>query len=270
MKVFLAVVSDLIEFALSNFIKKKKFEEPNLKPPKGVGPVVQSPYPKQTYLPQAINTAGERYFVIKDRARVFIRPVIAYDGVLFVLSYGQELVVRDFVGRFAVFVGDNGEEVFILKDDLTVNEQEIYPNLESGKIYLADNPEVKKLRRFIADEFTAKELYLPLQDSELVTYLLKREGRALPWPRVRPRVSGSWQQILKGAPGLNISVSPLSGSIMEYQADELGHLAYTKAVDIDEGVIIFSVGRQEEGKYLVEHLKDNEWRILRPVWISLL
>lgn len=277
MKTFFAVVHDLLHFAFNAvFPTVEVSDKDQIKPdplqlslpkPEELKKLPESPSSKYLTTP---STTPLRYFVREEAVKVFSRPVATFDGVLMKLTLGSEVVVLSFMGRFAEIRWQGDETAWILKDDLTTEEGEVFPLLTNGQSYLADNTEVKKLRRLLKDEFSTEALYLPLQDVEMVTYYLKQSGRSISWPPVRPRLSGIWHNLLKGQSGINISVAPIAGGVMEYIDGEVGFLAYTKEVLVDNSIVIFGVGRKQEGEYLVEHLSEKDWQALRPVWISLI
>jgi hypothetical protein len=146
----------------------------------------------------------------------------------------------------------------------------VFPELVSGTVYAEDSLETKKLRQYIEDEFFATELFLPLQPVELVMYRLKRHGLKIDWPAIRPRLAGTWQNILKGQSGIKIGLVPKTGAIIEYRNDDgTGFVGYTKAVKVDESIIIEGVGRKVVGEYREELIEKSEWQNWRPVWISV-
>ncbi len=221
-------------------------------------------------LPTKISSSyGEKFFIIANEAKIFQRPVWSFDGVLLTLPYSSTVAVLGFEGRFArVSFGD--KYGFVLKDDLTANATDIFPQLYVGEIYSSNHPDTKKIRRIINDDFFTSELFLPLQAVEFVTFRLLKEGRKILWPDIRPRLAGSWQNTLKGQLGIQIGVMPKTGALIEYtKPDGTGFVGYTKSVHVDESIIIEGVGRLIEGEYREEAINKEEWQEWRPIWIQV-
>lgn len=220
-------------------------------------------------LNQQGDLAGDKYYLTASPGLVFNRPVLSYDGVLTKLPYATLVRVLAYEGRFArIVLGESTGWVF--KDDLTSQANEVFPLLMSGAVYSEDSSETRKLRKYIEDEFFANELFLPLQSTEYVTYQLKRHGLKINWPDVRPRLAGTWQNILKGKNGIKIGLVPKTGAIIEYHNDDgTGFVGYTKAVKVDESIVIEGVGRQTVGQYREELVEKKQWQNWQPVWISV-
>lgn len=212
---------------------------------------------------------GAVNYITASPGLVFNRPVLSYDGIVTTLPYGTLTQVLAYEGRFArVVLGETTG--WILKDDLTTQATDVFPVLLTGTIYEEDNLETQKLRKYIEDEFFTKELFLPLQSVEYVSYQLKRHGLKIAWPAVRPRLAGNWQNILKGKNGIKIGLLPKTGAIIEYNNDDgTGFVGYTQAVKVDESIVISGVGRQVIGEYREEVIQKSEWQNWRSVWISV-
>ncbi|KKT77628.1 MAG: hypothetical protein UW75_C0058G0002 [Parcubacteria group bacterium GW2011_GWF2_44_8] len=274
MNTFLEVIKDLWQFALEQLSFSDSTEVASttrqtvneLKP----APVVQIARPdteKRIALP--LHTAGTGVYVSVPEASVFYRPVLTYDGVVRRLPYATGLTVLGFEGRFArVVVGDTTG--FVLKDDITEQKKDIFPEFLSEEIYSNNHPDTKKVRTYLKDEFFAEPLYLPLQAVEFVLYRLRFEGRDISWPSERPRLAGRWQTILKGRTGIQIGVMPKASAVMEFlKPDGTGFVGYTKAVHVDDSIVLQGVGRLIEGEYREEIVSKEVWHEWRPVWISV-
>jgi hypothetical protein len=270
MQTFLAVVADLWQFVLgeSDVEVKKVITRPagaTALPPAPPATVALTPAQVQT----ALTSRGESLYVVADSAQLFHRPVLSFDGVVRTVPYGTGLTMLGYEGRFAR-VMDGDTTAFVLKDLCSVDRTDIYPTLLSGEIYTANHPDTKKIRTLLHDTFFATQLFLPLQAVEFVTYRLKLASRVIDWPAVRPRLAGTWQQLLKGRLGIQIGIQPKTGALLEFiKPDGTGFLAYTKAVHADESIVIEGVGRLIEGEYREEPLSKEEWQALQPVWISV-
>lgn len=270
MYTFLAVIQDLWEFILEQLFLSDvpKSAEPKKITPPPVAPVSsQVTPPKPIELP--LHSAGASVFVAVAEAPVFYRPVLTYDGVLSRLPYATGLTVLGYEGRFARVVLKDTTG-FVLKDDITENKKDIFPELLSEEIYSNNHPDTKKIRTLLKDEFFAVAMYLPLQAVEFVLYRLRIEGRDIIWPHERPRLPGRWQNILKGRAGIQIGVMPKTGAIIEFlKPDGTGFVGYTKAVHVDDTIVMQGVGRLIEGEYREEIVTKEVWHEWRPIWISV-
>jgi hypothetical protein len=208
-------------------------------------------------------------YVAKTKVRLWQRPVVSQDGAFGYLAFGLPLVVSGYEGRFAKVEVD-GQTGYVLKDDLVNLREALYPSFNEGEIYASNHPDTKKLRRLINDEFANADLCLPLQAAEFVMYRLAEKKLTLPWGNERPRVVGLWHNLLKGKPGVLMSVTPKTGALMEYQKEDgTGWVGYTKAVLVDETIVIEGVGRIIEGEYKEETFSKAEWHEWRPVWVAV-
>jgi hypothetical protein len=271
MYTFLAVIKDLWEFVLEQFsgndaselVLVREVAKPSPAPVVIPAPDIE----KRLALP--LHTAGANVLVAVPEAAVFYRPVLTYDGVLKRLPYATGLTVLGYEGRFArVVIGDTTG--FVLKDDITEDTKDIFPEFLSEEIYSDNHPDTKKVRTLLKDEFFAAPMYLPLQAVEFVLYRLRFSGRDISWPSERPRLAGRWQTILKGRAGIQIGVLPKTGAVMEFlKPDGTGFVGYTKAVHIDDTIVLEGVGRLIEGEYREEIVTKEVWHEWRPVWISV-
>lgn len=235
-------------------------------------PLIAAPE-KQVFLsPPQINVDGlygDTAYILKPDTKAFHRPVWTFDGVVKSFPYATAVTVLGYEGRFARVASDNST-LFILKDELTIHKEEIFADFHTGEIYSANHPDTKKVRRLIRDEFFTTELCMPLQGVELVMYRLLLAGRRIEWKSTRPRLAGQWQNLLKGQMGIQIGIMPKTGAIFEYtKSDGSGFLGYTKAVHVDDSIVIEGMGRMIEGEYREEVLTKEVWHELRPVWIAV-
>ena len=205
--------------------------------------------------------------VVAETAHLFLEPVASFDGVVADVPYGTMLNVYQAENRWyrTEYRGHSG---WMLKDAVTSDN--IYPQFRLGQYYDSKNIETIKLRSFISDEFNGGLIEVPLQDVEYVTYKLRRKAKLLPWSETRPRVSGNWKQLLRGAPGVHIGILPKVDSVMEMVGDDaLGQISYVDAVFPDDSIIVSEVGFPEEGMYSERTLPKEEWREFRPVFIAV-
>ena len=279
MKILLEVCKDLLDFALSGLFRKKinhesrefSVDKKNLEHiPKEEKLVIHNKL-EQTHKETNFSPApvGSFAFVCVEEALCFIRPVWAFDSAFMSLLYGQKVQVARYEGRFAqVSTGNN--LMWILKDDITNEEADIFPTFTKDTVYLSNNPETKKLRKLTKDSFFTSVLELPLQSVEHVSYRLYERGRKIPWTNERPRLAGSWQRLLKGKVGVHVGVSPKTASIIEYgREDGTEHLGYIKEVHVNDSIVMQEVGREVEGRYTEELFTKIQWQEWRPVFIQV-
>lgn len=274
MNTFLAVIQDLWEFVLEQFsftdvVGVAVIERPVEAVPTPVVGIPKSPAVTSKRVALPLHSAGAGVYVVTTEAPVFCRPVLTYDGVLTRLPYATPLTVLGYEGRFArvVVLDTTG---FILKDDITEDKKEIFPEFLSEEIYSNNHPDTKKVRTLLKDEFFTTAMYLPLQAVEFVVYRLRIEGRDINWSHERPRLAGRWQNILKGRAGIQIGVMPKTGAVIEFlKPDGSGFVGYTKAVHVDDTIVMQGVGRLIEGEYREEIVTKEVWHEWRPVWISV-
>jgi hypothetical protein len=216
-----------------------------------------------------VNSHGDKAYIFTSVANVFTRPVLIHDGVFLKLPYATPVEILAYEGRFArVSVSDRSG--FILKDEITTNYLDVLPEFHNDEIYTANHPDTKKLRKLIGDEFFTSEMFMPLQSVEFLFYRLASVGRKIVWPEVRPRLAGTWQNLLKGRLGIQIGVVPKAGAIIEYnKSDGTGFVGFTKSVHVDETILIEGVGRLIEGEFKEETISKEEWHEWRPIWIAV-
>jgi hypothetical protein len=208
-------------------------------------------------------------FIVNKAAKVFSRPVWAFDTVVSELTYGTKVGITGYQGRF-VQVTTPQSEGWVLKDEVTVAKEEVWPELIHKTVYLAADTKTELIRAAIGDEFFAAELYLPLRTEEFVTYRLKQQGRKIVWGSDRPRLAGLWHELLKGRSGIFMSLEPKTASVMEaYGENGEAFLAYVLAVQPDNTIQIESVGEKNEGEYQNETVPKSVWHVWRPVFIQV-
>jgi hypothetical protein len=277
MTVFFSAVHDLLEFGFG-WLWQKADAEPLLS---AEVTHLLAPMPARSQLPESVTKVptavsltpstplNHPAYITKTQVRVWQRPVLTFDGEVSHLPFAARVELVGFEGRFAE-IRYNGARGFVLKDEVTAVATELFPQFNVGEIYSANHPETKKLRRLQNDEFAARELYLPLQDVEFVSFELGRQHKSLPWGAVRPRIAGTWQNILKGKPTIQISITPKTGSILEFaREDGTGFVGLVESVGVDETITMTGVGRLIDGEYRREILQKAVWQEWRPVFIYI-
>lgn len=213
--------------------------------------------------------ATNSVYVQVSRAHILTRPVWSFDGVLQTCNFGTQLKLYDREGMYyRVSVGAVSGWVSV--HEVTTQETAVFPVFVTEEIYTATHPTTVLLRKHIHDSFGTTPLHLSLCGVEYVSYRLMRKGITVPWSMVRPRTAGKWHTILRGARGVEITTFPRTGAVMEYiQGNGDGVVAYTTVVAYDQAITIEVVGLTREGEYTEVTLTADEWRELRPVWITV-
>lgn len=271
MKILIAVFKDLWNFSFGRLFKKSKEQDndPYITLPTSVVELNHN-FPSKIENSNIQNVlVGEVGYVMVEKARLWQKPFLAFDSVIKTIVYGNKITIMDYEGRFAKVDVDN-QIGYLLKDEITCRPRDIFPVFIKEFVYLADNLETIKLRKFIADNFSATDMYLPMQAEEFVLYQLLISGRKLPWGNERPRLAGDWHNLLKGKLGLKIGIEARAGSVMEYtRPDGSGSLCLVKTVSTDEKIVVQSIGRRLEGEYQEEVLTKYEWQKLSPIFIQV-
>lgn len=208
-------------------------------------------------------------YVVVNQTVCIVKPQRDFDAVLAKFPYGSAVTVIGYQGNYAkVFLSHH--EGWIKKDDLTPHKGEVWPHFTNGVIYKAEDEAVKKLRLLIADTFYTNELDLPLQGGEWIVYRLREQNRLIPWPVTHGRIPGDWRILLKGLPGVHISIIPKTDSIMEWRGDDgIGRLAYVEKMTADQTLTVTIAGYEEPGRFEERVFTEIEWRELRPVFIEV-
>lgn len=202
---------------------------------------------------------------------VYRNPTVEFDSSVGTIPYGEMVMVTEPRGRF-FRVAWNAVEGWVRKEDLSDRAAHVYPEFAEGEEYPVDHPNTARVRALLGDPFGAGHTDLPLQAGEYVLYKLWRKGKRIDWPRTRdPRVPGLWHRILRGVPRIHMSIMPKVGAVMEYMMhDDIGHLAYVEAVFPDDAISISEANYPDGGRYSERVLTKEEWRELRPTFISVL
>lgn len=202
---------------------------------------------------------------------IYRNPTVEFDAQIGTIPYGEMVMVLEPKGRFFRIVWSTFEG-WVRKEDLADRAAHVYPEFVVGEENSVDHPNTARVRAILRDTFNAKHTELPLQAGEYVLYKLWKKGKRIEWPRSRdPRVPGLWHTILRGVPRIHVGVMPKIGAVMEYMmTDDIGHLAYVEAVFPDDEISISEVNYPDSGKYSERTLTREEWRELRPTFVSVL
>jgi hypothetical protein len=278
MQTLLAVLDDLFHFARTAVLGVQPhgvFERKDLLPHTGMQLNLHALHRKHTPASSFLLLGnkeqggnGTLYFIGLETVFLHTDPVVAFDVVSQSVAYGEQVRLLKLGGRWA-YVQCNGVEGWVFKDALREQAKDVFPVFEEGAVYDALNEETKKLRLCIHDEFCGGLASLMLTDAEYVTYKLFRKGLSFPWTQERPRTSGTWQKKLRGISGVHMGITPRTGSVMEYVVDDIGYVGYVEAVFPDETLKLSAVGITNDGVYNEVVMRKEEWRELRPVFISV-
>jgi hypothetical protein len=200
---------------------------------------------------------------------LYSNPTVTFDAYIARIPYGALVLMLDVQGRFCKVAWGNTEG-WILKDNLADRSSRVYPEFVVGHENGPDHPNTLRVRACIDDEFGLGHSDFWLQAGEYIVYRLLRQSISIAWPPPRPRVPGSWHQLLRGLPGITMRVIPTAGSILEYADEsEIGHLAYVEAVFPDGTIAISEANYPDRGIYNERALSKSEWQSLKPIFISV-
>jgi hypothetical protein len=299
MRILFAVIDDLYTFALqgiASFIPLSDTPDETVSVTQGVEPLLlpareshdmltapQRPsHPPHSFkaLKEITHTAiPVRERILEEKNTVmyagsidvplYTRPTQEFDGVMSTITYGDMVMVLEQAGRF-MHVAHDGREGWVLREDLVDRAAYVYPEFVIGEKNELDDPNTIRTRAMIKDLFGGSRVEFPLQAGEYVVYRLLRKGIHIMWPETRPRVPGMWHSFLKGMIGVHISISPKTGTVMEYTLpEEIGHVAYVEAVFPDETITISETNFPDSGIYNERVLTRDEWKELTPVFIQI-
>lgn len=212
---------------------------------------------------------GERVFTATPNIPLYIHPTISLDGVLSRLPYATPLMYRRRQGRWAEVMYEDTTG-WVEETSLVLNEGAVRPLFFSNNVYESTHDETIKLRTLIEDEFNTIALELPLQGIEYVQYRLLECNRKISWPTVRPRIAGSWQNILRGQVGIHMSIQPKTYAVMEWcNEDGTGQVGMVEAVTPDQTIRVSLVRDDQPGLYEEITYSEAQWREWRPVFIEV-
>ncbi|MCA9365792.1 hypothetical protein KC723_02765 [Candidatus Kaiserbacteria bacterium] len=223
---------------------------------------------KETFK-KAVTNVSPIMYVAVPKVTVYARPVLAFDSVLGYFKYATKISAGKQEGKW-IQVSDGNLEGWVLTEFLTDSLLDVMPEFLDGVVYEATHPQVKKLRTYIDDSFAADVLVLPLQDVEYVTYRLIKGGRKIAWPPKRPRLAGTWKNILRGVSGVHIGIYPNTKSVMEFVSEEgVSGVGYVESVHPDESIVVSGVDTKIPGRFVMNHYDKKVWQSLKPVFIDV-
>ncbi|MCA9354537.1 MAG: hypothetical protein KC877_03395 [Candidatus Kaiserbacteria bacterium] len=258
------VLKDLWRFVFRLDVVPTPMPRPNVPDPVSV----ELPAPEPS-LADLSYKYGKTAFVSIPELSCLARPKPGFDLQLGSFHYGDTVSVLKREPDFSL-VFTPQLEGWVQSGALSEDERQVFPQLVQDHIYHATHEATVAIRRVLRDACGGGVMDLPLQSLEYALYELSRRGIVVPWPQLRPRIPGQWQQLLRGVPRVRIDVEPRTGAILEHapEAVERGFLGYVEAVHPDDSIVLRSVGRDIDGEYIVETLMRDEWREWRPVFIN--
>lgn len=276
MQTLLAVIDDLYHFARASLFGVRSpyyLQQENLVDGMQKNlPLLETPsYPtllSPVGLTNTPHASGALYFIGHREVFLHTDPVVAFDVVLCSIPYGEQVRLQKLGGRWA-YVQWKSQEGWVFKDALRDQAKDIFPTFVEGVLYDAVHEETRKLRLCIDDAFFGGAASLLITDAEYVTYKLYKKNLFLPWGEERPRTPGTWQKKLRGRPGVFIGIAPKTNAVMEYIVDDIGYVAFVEAVFPDESISMSGFSLSQEGYYSEAILSLEQWRELRPVYISV-
>ena len=193
----------------------------------------------------------------------------AFDVKLDSLFYGTEVKVIEEKGDW-IHIAVGKTEGWVEADNLSLLPSAVLPTFIPLTQYTDSDRETKKMRFYIADEFSAELAGLPAMNVEYVWYRLLREQREFAWPDIRPRTPGRWAKLLVSEESVLISSVPLAGSIMEYQINSVGEIMYVETVEVDESVKLSGFSGDRSGTFInkfmsAEEYRDNNAKFICPI-----
>ena len=218
--------------------------------------------------PSSLSPKSTVMYCAANGAPLRTEPSIGKDTVIAEVPFGA-MVVAVSTENDWVHIFYKGMEGYVELSDLTDRAAYVYPTLTIGEAYEAHDPHTERLRAVISDEFSYGDGDEPLQAEEYVTYKLLRQSMVIPWPAVRPRTPGTWRTLLQDIPAVTISSDPSPRSVIEWQGDARGHVAYVEAVFPDGTIQISEANYPDRGIYNERTMVESEWRVYNPVFIAV-
>lgn len=151
-----------------------------------------------------------------------------------------------------------------------VNAQpQVVCRLEENVRYGKKHETTKTVRDYLMKEVLVEVRSGDLTQTEWVMYRLHKAGKTLPYLALAASVAGRWHELLKGKQGVDIHVAPRTSSLMEWQDGVQGYLMMLETVTPDETVTGTMVGVPLLGTVTSLTYTKEQWRELRPVFITV-
>ncbi len=262
MRLLVAVIVDLVQFVRSAFFVavprsvvqvSASYDDVNKEEP------VQRP-------PLAL---GAPAYITHEKQVVWCQPRAAFDEKAGVLTFGDQVICRQYEGDWYQVVTSHYEG-WVPRTSLTNRREEVFPVCIPDCDYPSNHPSVRAIRHHIQDAFSCGAAALPLTSAEYVVYCLIEKGHTIPWRQHQQRLEGQWHRLLRGVPGVSITISPATGVVIEYCHDVehgmLDRVGYVTSVAPDETIEIATVSH---GVMRVLRMKRVEWVERKSLFITL-
>ena len=142
----------------------------------------------------------------------------------------------------------------------------LVPNIR----YTADHEKTQAIRAYLTEHTTIQDTTGDLIAYEWIVYLFTWRGRSLPWATLALAPIGHWHQSLKGLPHVTVGVTPRTHALMEWRdSNQHGHIGYLTKVTPEETVTVQELGDELPGVLHEYVWRHEEWKELRPVFISV-
>lgn len=265
---FVEAVKDLWVFFVESVFKTNQPASLLLTAPDNVLPLQSSSeLPKDTTLHTSVS--AQKAFATST-SQIFLRPGIHFDEVVATSSFGEAVVVLEAKAGWYQIVNDRLTG-WIEASNVTFDKKEIFPEFVSGRRYDAAAVETIVVRQWLGDLCAGGLMRIALQPIEYILYTLQTHGIVFDFGCIRPRTPGTLYTLLRGQAGVEIGVTPKTGTLIEYiDVDDTSVLAYVTAVHPDQSIVVKGIVNTATGQYKEVQLSEAAWRELRPVFIQFI
>jgi len=136
--------------------------------------------------------------------------------------------------------------------------------------YDKQHEKTQAIRTYLTEQIDLKVGAADLTPYEWLAYMYTVVGRSLPWLGLALAPLGYWHQTLKGLPYVTISVQPKTHALMEWQNEQFtGQVGYVSSVTPGETITVEQLGAELPGLLTKQTYTLQEWKELRPVFISV-
>jgi len=135
--------------------------------------------------------------------------------------------------------------------------------------YDANHTTTKNIRTYLQEELSLLTGTSDLQQVEWLLYRLHAVGKVLPWSALLVTTVGQWHETLKGKRGVEMTVTPRTAALMEWQDSVQGYIVEVTEVTPDETVTGRLFGTPLPGVATIVTYTKDQWREYRPVFITV-
>lgn len=141
--------------------------------------------------------------------------------------------------------------------------------LEENVRYDEQHPTTLTIRQTLQQKLMLLTGTADLLPSEWLLYRYYIANKALPWTALLITTIGQWHETLKGKAGVEMSIAPRTGAMMEWQDGVRGYIGEVAAVTPEEQLTVRMLGTPLPGVLTVVQYTKDQWRELRPVFITV-